>query len=735
MQPKKLYIENFMCHEKSFIDFSKFNSALVIGKLENNDFFSNAVGKSSIFKAIEYVLFNQADINLEKIIRDDTNICIITFDFLIENQEYRIIRKRTKKGNTDLTLLQRNNTIGSELEVYHNLNCNPLSDDKFWKDISGRRAADTEKELEKLININFKTFRNIVHFVQHDFSGLTTSTPEKRKSLFKDVLNLLIYSKLEKIAKDRSSILIKEIDKYKTLIESLISSTNDIKDLQNQLLEIDSKIGVLQKTLESPIAKVAIFNNELNEMIFNHKDLENKYAFLIEKEKSISSEKIKIELSIKDYKSKKNVTAKQAKEIIEEINKYKELIDNLNKINFSQINLLSGQINEYKQKLAYLNVTIHNNIIEYDELKIPFPEENICKHCRQILTQEHKKTCLEKVSKDMEKCQNNIVMAKKEIGMINVEMNNIQLKLNSLICYKQQLDELNNKVSLKNEELQNKKNIHADYSALYDKLLDDLNGKLDELEKIKKMIAASSISEANIIQTCIDKQKYKITKINSEIASLNKEMAHFMASKAVITHNIEQKNKEIIRMDNLKIKLQDLEKKYAMYPYAIQAFSTTGIPNLIIQNVLDDLQLKANELLIKLRPGLQLSFSVEKTKNDGTESDTLDIQYYVNGRERCYEQLSGAMKLIVTFSLKLGLSFLLQNILGTNIKFLLLDEIDQSLDRASVDAFGNIVKFFQKDFTILVITHNDKLKDKFSHAILVEQDNNLVSKAKVVDTW
>lgn len=77
----------------------------------------------------------------------------------------------------------------------------------------------------------------------------------------------------------------------------------------------------------------------------------------------------------------------------------------------------------------------------------------------------------------------------------------------------------------------------------------------------------------------------------------------------------------------------------------------------------------------------------------------------------------------------------MQKIIGVDIKFLLLDEIDQSLDKASVDAFADIVKFFQKDFMILIITHNDRLKDKFAHAILVEQDINMVSKASVVTSW
>jgi DNA repair exonuclease SbcCD ATPase subunit len=93
------------------------------------------------------------------------------------------------------------------------------------------------------------------------------------------------------------------------------------------------------------------------------------------------------------------------------------------------------------------------------------------------------------------------------------------------------------------------------------------------------------------------------------------------------------------------------------------------------------------------------------------------------------------MQLAVNFSLKLGLSILLQKLSGVDVKFLLLDEIDQSLDKASTDFFADIVKFFQKDYTILVITHDDRLKDKFSHAILVEQDINMISRARVVSSW
>ena len=36
-----------MCHSFRFIDFAQFNSALIIGKIENNDLYSNGVGKDN----------------------------------------------------------------------------------------------------------------------------------------------------------------------------------------------------------------------------------------------------------------------------------------------------------------------------------------------------------------------------------------------------------------------------------------------------------------------------------------------------------------------------------------------------------------------------------------------------------------------------------------------------------------------------------------------------------------
>jgi len=742
MKPLRLYIENFACYEHGFIDFTEFSAALIVGQKENNDMYSNGVGKSTIFGAIEYVLFNEADVPLERLIRDDTDACQVVMDFLIGDQEYRLSRKRTKKGSTDLTLLQRNGQDGSTEEVYHTIVSGheiPLLGkkkvEKYWKDLSGSRAGDTEKDLAKLIKINHKSFVSTALFPQNDMAGLPTVTPEKRKGILKEALNLLVYTKLEKLAKDKSSALAKEIEKKKVLLENIGDPHNELIDLESQLAVAEATLAEKNKLLSEATAEQAIYSEKVTELTNTHTAIESKFANLLLKETAISAEKSKLETSVKEYQSKKANIAKSARELIDEIKALKVEQTKLFEKDFSQIEIISEQVAALKEKVTHNNVNIQNKMEAYEELKIPLPSGSVCKNCRKPMTDKDRAQHKEHIAEEMKNCQGSMQESKLAIANLNAEILKHQQTVNSLNLSKQQLESINTKIAAKNKEIQDKSALHEEYSELLKKFTNEAKIKSEELDQVKEELKNSSLEESKAIKVQIEEEKAKITTIVGKIATLNKEISHYNSNKAVVKHTIDQKTKDKQKKEELKTSLLDLESKISVYPSVIQAFSSTGIPNLIIQNVLDDLQAESNNLLAQLKPGLQLSFSVEKTKGDGDQADTLDINYHINGKERYYKQLSGAMQLAVAFSLKLGLSFLLQKMIGTDIKFLLLDEIDQSLDKASVDAFADIVKFFQKDFTILIITHNDRLKDKFSHAILVEQDINMVSRARVVSSW
>ena len=745
MKPLRLYIENFMCFDRAYIDLTQFSSALIVGKKENNDHISNGVGKTSIFRAFEYVLFNEADVNLEEIILDDAPYCRVVMDFVIGDQEYRLSRKRTKKGSTDLTLLERTAQDGTETEVYHRItsgisdNYEPYIDKKdfepYWKDLSGSRTSDTEKDLAKLIKVTYKSFRSTVHFMQNDMSGLATVTPEKRKGILKDALALLVYAKLEKIAKDRAAKITKDVEKNKLLLEQLGDPDKDLMTLAASLVDAEKLLTEKSHELTLENEKLAEYNEKVNELTQTHTTLENKFVSLLATEKTLLADRTKLETSVKEYTTKCGTLINVSKNLIAEVKALKETQARLAALDYAQIDILTEQVTQKRDLVTQHNLTIKNNIEKVEDNKVPLPSGSTCKTCRKPMTDGERKDCQKRINDEMLSLQASMQEAKKEIARLNTEMSEHQTTINSLNRSKQQLESINTQIVNWNKDIQDKKTLYGEYTELLNKFKKELTEKNKELLLLQEELKNSSLEEANNIKFQIMDYKRRISALSPRIALLNKEITHHNNNKAVVQHSIDQKTQDKLKKTTLKDTVDKLEKKLVRYPSVVQGFSSTGIPNLIIQDVLDEYQLEANKLLVLFRPEMQLSFVVEKTKDDGEQADTLDIRYTVNGKKRYFEVLSGAMRLAVIFSLKLGLYSVLKNRFGADLQFLLLDEIDQSLDKATTNAFADMVKFFQNEYTILVITHNDQLKDKFSHAILVEQDMNMVSRAKVVSTW
>lgn len=734
MIPLYLYIENFQCHEKSEINFTLFESALLIGKVDNNDLIANGVGKSSIFKSIEYVLFNQVwdpllskSMVLEKLIRDDVDKVLVIFDFEVENNIYRIIRARTKKGISDLSLYKRG-TI--PFENFHTPDSH--KDDKIWENISSRRTSDTESDLAKLLKINYKGFLNTVHFMQSDMTGLATLTPEKRKASLKESLNLLIWAKLEKLAKSEADSLMKQIEKNQTLFDSIISPEEKIKEAKD-------KINQSLHLIKMKDADIALVQNDINELNLEISSLTNKLVVLETETSALFSRKESLvkqisdcDTSLLDYSKKKKIIVDKAQNLTNSLKLDQEKKNNLELKDFSRINKLKSNIEKLLTDIGSNKSQINNLILDLEELKIPMPEDGSCKHCRQLLTPEHKLQCQLKIDEEI-KTKNVLLSNIKnslDINNKNYKISSDELK--SLELDKKTYNELSSNIKIKESELSQLKSSFQELNEIVKSLTVDLKLKKEELVNIKNEVEKSSAKEIDSIKLEINKKSEDLKVKNQQLDNTNHSLAKLNAEQSVLEHMVKEFTDSLTKKQSLSESVKKLEIEYSIYPWIIKAFGSTGIPNVIIQNLLEEYQEEANKILSNIRPGLQLAFSIEKTKSDGNLDDTLDLQYYLNNKARDYSQLSGAQRLCIAFALKLGLSYLFNNKFGSKINLLMLDEIDQSLDKSSTDAFADIIKRFQKDFTVLVITHSDRMQDKFVNKILVEQDQNMVSRAKVL---
>lgn len=716
MIPISLEIENFGKHGKSSIPFNDFSAALVIGKKRGNDKTANGVGKSTIFSAIKYVLFNKAESStLEGAIRKGTDACKVTFDFRapLDNEIYRIVRSLSSKSGSDVRLYKQTNDT--------------------WDDITQRRNSDTEKEISKLIKINHKTFSNSVLFSQADLSGLASLTPAHRKTALKEALQLNVYSKYEILAKKQASDISKEIDAEKVILKTLGAPKEDIEKFEKELVDVADTLSVKSNDLSAKTKDLASAQEAYAVAVKQLETLANQASEFITKQSSLTNEVDKLSQLVSDYKLKLSSIEESGKTIVAENKSLTTQLNKLNALSFRDKPLIAADFEISTKQLIEIKALINSKLSKLEELRIPLPTGTICKHCRGPIID--RDACQKSIDDDIKETQAAIKLAKTSITELELRCKSLNDELKTLEMTSAKIMTTQNAIEVKSTEIETKRSLHSEFTKLCDEgslLLQLKTQELNELNK-QKVDAYQDIRRG--IKSDISSHKDTIDQATSHIQSINQHITTLSNNKAVLTHRITERLKDVEKQITSVETISNLEAKFIIHQKVIQAFGSTGIPALITHTILDDFQAESNLWLSKLRPGLQLQFSVTKDRNDGNEVDTLDISYILEGNEFEYAQLSGSQKLLVALSLKLGLANVIKKRLGVELGLLLIDEVDSSLDEESLEALESAIKQLQQEFKVLVITHNNELKTKFNHAILVEQDENLISSAKVVTTW
>lgn len=698
-----------MCHEDSEINFN-FNSALILGKVNDNYGLSNGSGKSSIFNAIEFVLFNDfPDLKMEKVIRDGSNNLSILFDFNIDGSIYRIERNRPRSG-----------TPSCEVKQFTGLEYEPGSLD--WKNISGRRNSDSENQIKKIIKINQNSFRNSVHFVQNDFSGLTNASSGEKRKLLKQIFDLSVYSKLEKMSKAKEANISKSMIKSNLIIDEL-------DDVNNSLIESTSMLPKLEESNKSISGLINSSSKIIDDIKSNLKEL-NVY-----KKKIISDYPV---LSSSLTKEKANLAVMQGElaNVKNYVFSYNKNIENIN----NNIGTLSAELPPNPNSSNDLN-QIKSSINSLNELRVQ--KQADLRHLKQECVTLEQATslsecdrCLQEMSKDhCERITLSLAYNKNKIVELDSELKEISEKINQESIKEKQvlklIDNYNSIVkkleALDKDLAKNVSGLELNKSKL-ESILEKINTSISVIDKLSKEIDNVDLSKSKEIDLSIKEVEAKLNKELEVFADLNKQLQSNSNDIAIHKYNIKACKDKISNINIEKKALEVLNKDYQDYQDLTNAFSSKGIPSLLINNLLTKIEDKANSYLSRIKPGLEILFSLSKENSDGEEVEDFDIKYFYNNQEREFAQMSGAMKFCATFALKLSLSTFVQETLNTNIKFLLFDEIDQSLDENSSNEFVNLVKELEKEYKILVITHNKRLKDKFSDLIIVNQDENMVSK-------
>lgn len=522
-------IENFRSIEKAKLQLSNQGTVIVKGVNEYEDkATSNGSGKSSIFEAIIFAIFEETSSGEKDVAnRIINNGYTITLVFYIDNDKYEICRQ-CKNNKTTVTLF------------------------KNGLDISARNKTDTNKLIIQIIGINKSIFLDSIFLSQNANTNLASLSPTARKerleiltntdsaiSQFKDKLKDLQIVYENSCVNDQL-----EINKLNGIKEANIKQQLDI---QYKINQIEIEIANLKQLGDIQDIEKQIYDKEVVELPDIEQAIDSITICIAEKEQEISNLRLQGENNIQQ----------------------KDELERQKQDKLSEWNRVNAEIEKNK---------FSNHLIEQNILKIQTDIENIknsdkCPTCGRKLEnadEAHIQQTIEKYNNDIQLEQTKIDENNKNSTELFKNLQNIEAEgtqLNADIIKISALVE-EHKQLVNNKDLE-RKNLVNEQQNLYHKK-DDCQTEINNLKAKKEQLLKTQINNKTEFEEMLNNLKNEIVDIDGKIKVFENQYSVDNDLVATIKNSIQMVTKEF-RTYLLQNSLQYLNK--LLLNYSTQLFS------------------------------------------------------------------------------------------------------------------------------------------------------------------
>ena len=277
------------------------------------------------------------------------------------------------------------------------------------------------------------------------------------------------------------------------------------------------------------------------------------------------------------------------------------------------------------------------------------------------------------------------------------------------------------------EEVQNNLKLAKEVSRQIESEIENLEGerqtRQEETEQLKEEYeaAAQTLSAAELNSPNLDEAERELFRLREDENRIRSQLGGAQQRVDIL------KTQRTRRADFEKER-EELHRQIAQHKTLERAFGKDGVPALLIEQALPEIEEKANELLERLTDGqMSVRFVTQAEYKDRRRDElkeTLDIQISDSAGSRNYEMYSGGEAFRVNFAIRLALSEILAQRKGARLQTLVIDEGFGSQDALGRQRLIEAINLVRHDFAkILVITHLDELKDAFPTRIEVEKSD------------
>ncbi len=275
--------------------------------------------------------------------------------------------------------------------------------------------------------------------------------------------------------------------------------------------------------------------------------------------------------------------------------------------------------------------------------------------------------------------------------------------------------------------------------AAYDEQQRQLQNALERLPELEAGLQQAEARQARW-QEALGRELAEIETLKLEIAQLEEKVAEARKREEALRlcRNEEREAHERVvraeqklnalaslreRQEHLATQRKELAAQQNIFQELRLAFGKNGVPAMVIEAVIPELEEAANALLSRMTDGrMHVRLDTQREKKTGGVAETLDILISDELGTRNYESYSGGEAFRVNFAIRVALSQMLARRAGAQLRTLFIDEGFGTQDAVGRQRLVEAINTVQDQFDlVLVITHIEELRDAFPAQLLVEK--------------
>lgn len=676
--PKTLKFNNIFAYgEENFINFESLKGI-------QGMFAPNASGKTSAFEVLCFALFDKTPraFKGDHILNAQKNECSCELIFIVDENEYKIIRRGTRKTNKTVK-------VDVNFERFNKTT-------KEWESLNGVDRRSTNAIIRSYVGEY--EYYILTHFSAQGMSETFISKGQTdKKDLFNQFMGLIIFEKLNDIAIEKK----KELQiKYEELTSNgKISYNSLIEDVTKLIDDIDDKL--VKNTLNI---------DNINKLILDHDQTIEELQKILYSLPTYNGPTYEI---VSELAYNLGVKLNKIDNQLISINTKLEAIVNEESV-FPNNHVIDSEYDMKKVELSSYNQSYRALDLEYNRLKDKLNSSKITReHLSRHKYDPNCEFCINnELVKEAIKITNEIGEIEKKLDESLQNLNKISEKIlvlepqikhtDKLISDNYEFDKIRLKWKTEKLSLQSSLDrLKAERLLLYDKLHGEVNIQLKWFEDH----ANDEIIRQNTIES-IEKVKKQKKELNIELRNLTSYQVQLLTSQ----NNC--KSDKISHENDLKKSTEYLNELDLLDLY-LKAVGRNGIPYWLITQSISSIEKKINDIL---------SHVVDFTISMELEGTYINV-YIVYSDDKIWpiELASGMEKFISSLAIRVTL---MDISMLPRSSFLIIDEGFGSLDSDGLIAVMDMLNILKLKFDFIVlISHLDSMKDIVDNIIEIKKLN------------